>query len=227
MAELNVQPKKKSILPWILLLLGVLALLFFLFRSCNDNTSGDTAATTDTTVVPGNESNTDNGISNDGAGAGNGSMETVAATSGWEGINYNAPPVSYDEVTDKNIEVRSDDKYTIYSLGENILFDVDKSGIRTQGGSNLKQISESIAKRYGSGDVKVFGYTDAVGTKSYNKKLAEDRAESVRTWLVQNGNISENRISTVAVGEARPAATNSTSEGRQQNRRVEIIVKRS
>ncbi len=224
MAELSVQPKKKSILPWILLLLGILALLFFLFRSCNNNTSGNGAATSDTAVSR-NENNTDSAAMNGNAATDPG-MQTVAATSGWEGVNYNAPAVSYDEITDKNIEVRSDDKYAIYSLGENILFDVDKSTVRTQGAGNLKQIGASIAKRYGSGEVKVFGYTDSVGSKSYNKQLAEDRAESVRAWLMQNGNISKDRISTVAVGEARPAATNSTSEGRQQNRRVEIIVKR-
>ncbi len=209
MAELSVQPKKKSILPWLLLLLGVLALLFFLFRSCNHNTNDNNATTNDSAVTENTSSN------------------TVAATSGWEGIDYNAPTASYDEITDKNIEVRSNDSYTIYSLGENILFDAGKSDVRAQAEGNLKQIAASIAKRYGSGEIRVYGYTDSVGSKDYNKQLAEGRAESVRAWLVKDGDISDNHISVVAVGEARPAATNSTSEGRQQNRRVEIIVKRS
>jgi outer membrane protein OmpA-like peptidoglycan-associated protein len=110
-------------------------------------------------------------------------------------------------------------------LGENILFDEGKSTIRADAEKNLKQVATSIAKRYNNGLVRVFGHTDAVGSAGYNKELAEQRAEAVRNWLVKNGNISEDRISLQPIGESNPVASNSTQEGRQQNRRVEIVAK--
>jgi outer membrane protein OmpA-like peptidoglycan-associated protein len=208
MADLDVQPKKKgSILPWILLGLGLIALLIFLARGCNDRDGDDAAAATvDTT-------------SNAAATTAN------QAGDGWSDIDFNAPAVNYNEVTDKNIDVRGNNNYGIYGLGENILFDEGKSTLRSGAEANLRQIVGSIDKRYTGSNVRVYGYTDAVGSAGYNKELAEQRAETVRNWLVQNGNITENRISVHPVGEARPVASNSTEQGRQQNRRVEIVAR--
>ena len=212
MADLNVQPKqKKSWLPWLLLILGIIALLFFLMRGCNNDKGA--AAGTDST-----------------AASTNNSTGTTADTSGamgqaWGDVDFNAPAAAYDEITDKNINVRGNNNYGIYGLGENILFDEGKSSIRSNAEQNLKQVAGSIGQRYNGGQVRVFGYTDAVGSAGYNKELAQQRAESVRNWLVRNGNISEDRISLQPIGEANPVASNSTEQGRQQNRRVEIVAK--
>jgi outer membrane protein OmpA-like peptidoglycan-associated protein len=204
MADLDVQPKKKgSILPWILLALGALALLFFLFRGCgNDRT--DSATGTDTVSMTGPTSN---------------------AATGWDSVNFNGPAVNYEEITDTSINVRGNSNYGIYGLGENILFDEGKSAVRTTAEPNLHQIVNSINKRYSGGEIRVYGFTDATGSAGYNKELAEQRAEAVRNWLVKNGKLDENRISLHPIGEAQPAATNATSEGRQQNRRVEIVAR--
>ncbi|MDB5012168.1 MAG: rane protein, partial [Daejeonella sp.] len=75
--------------------------------------------------------------------------------------------------------------------------------------------------------IRIYGYTDSTGTAAHNKQLAEDRANAVSSWLVANGNISQNRISINPVGEAQAAATNATAEGRKQNRRVEIVVRKN
>lgn len=203
MAELNVQPKKATnILPWILLILGIAALIWFLATRNKTNEVADTTTTTTTT----NSTSTNN------------------ATADWSGIDFNAPAVTYDEVTNKDINVRGNNAYGIYGLGENILFDENKATIRPDAEANLKEIIASIGKRYNGGDVRVYGFTDAQGSAGYNKELAQQRADAVKAWLSSNG-ISTDHISINAIGEAQPVATNSTEEGRQQNRRVEIVAR--
>lgn len=208
MADLDVQPKKKSgsLLPWILLGLGVLALIIFLVRRNGDNDVNDAAVTT-TDSATGMMNNTVDKVQN-----------------WWNDIDFNAPAVAYDEITDKNINVRGNDNYGIYGVGETVLFDEGKSTIRSGAEANLKQIAESMGKRYNGSNVRVYGYTDAVGSAGYNKELAEQRAEAVRAWLVKSGNVTESNISVHPVGESQPVATNSTEAGRQQNRRVEIVT---
>jgi len=209
MADLNVQPKqKKSFLPWLLLILGIIALLFFLMRGCNNNNGNESAtdSTATTATVPATDTNTTTGTA-------------------WGNVDFNAPAVAYDEITDKNINVRGNNNYGIYGLGENILFDEGKNTIRSDAQQNLKQVATSIEKRYKGASVRVYGYTDSVGSAGYNKELAEQRAEAVSTWLSQNGNIAADKISLEPVGEAKPVATNATEAGRQQNRRVEIVAK--
>lgn len=221
MADLNVQPKqKKSWLPWLLLILGIIALLFFLTRSCNNN-KGNTGTADSVSAAGGAAGGGANGSAAD-------TTPAVAATGvAWGDIDFNAPAAAYDEITNKNINVRGNNNYAIYGLGENILFDEGKNTIRTDAAQNLKQIGGSINKRFKGGLVRIFGYTDSIGSKGYNKELATQRAEAVRTWLVQNGNISENNISLQPVGEAHPVASNASEQGRQQNRRVEIVVRKA
>jgi outer membrane protein OmpA-like peptidoglycan-associated protein len=209
MAELNVQPKRKgSILPWIILGLVILALIYFLVRGCDggasNGTAGDSTSRGDKIGVT---STPDDG------------------TSLWGDVDFNAPEMTYDEITDKNINVRGNERYAIYGLGENILFDEGKATIRSQAEQNLKQITASIAKRYNDGNIRIYGHTDATGSAGNNKELAERRAEAVRNWLVQNGAITNNRVTVNAIGESQPVASNSTDEGREQNRRVEIVAR--
>lgn len=212
MAELHVEKKKSS--PWLWVIIGIVALLiilFFLFRNNKDkddnlmNNKTDSLATTQATT------------------------NAVATTTpaDWEGIDYNSPVTSYDEITNKDIEVRNSDKYAIYSIGQNILFDTDKSTIRTGAEDNLKQITESIRKRFDNKEVRIYGFTDNTGAKDYNKELSEQRAEAVKSWLTSNGNINSSKLSLEPMGEKQPVATNATAEGRQENRRVEIVVNRS
>lgn len=210
MAELNVEPKSNR--PWWLwLLLGLIALviLIFLVRGCDDDSATrDTGTTTDTATTGRTTTTTDN--DND-----------------WNTINRNAPVATYQEITDRDVTVRGDDNYAIYSIGENILFDLDSKQIRAEGTRKLEQIATSLKQRYDDGQVRVYGYTDSQGSPGYNKELAEERAEAVRNWLSQSGGIDNNRISIHPVGEGDPVATNETAAGRQQNRRVEIVARRT
>jgi outer membrane protein OmpA-like peptidoglycan-associated protein len=220
MAELNVEPKKKSPVGWIILIIIIiLIILFFIFRGRNSENNGMKNTATDTTGMT-HKNDTNHATSSN-------ANNTVAATSAWEGINDNATTENYPEITRKDIEVKNNNKYAVYSLGENILFDENKSTIRPSADSDLKQIAASIKKRFSNDDVRVYGFTDSVGSKDYNKQLAEQRADAVEEWLVKNGDISSNRISVNSIGEAQPIASNKTEQGRQQNRRVEIVVKES
>ena len=208
MAEIEVQPKKKSsILPWLLLALGLIALIYFLTRNSKDDTAATAAAATTTDTLS------------------NASGNAAMNTDGWADVDFNAPRVNYDEITNRDIDVRGNNSYGIYGIGENILFDENKATLRAGAEQNLQQITASISKRYNSGNIRVYGYTDAQGSAGYNKELAEQRAEAVRNWLVQNGKIAENQISLHPVGEANPVASNATAQGRQQNRRVEIVAR--
>ena len=207
MAELNVQPKSgRPWWLWLLLALLALALLFFLFRSCNRDqgtNTGDPGLATDSTTVSADANDLD-----------------------WNGIDFGAPAATFEEITDADITVRGNEEYAIYSVDETILFDTDQNTIKAGAEQKLKQITESVGKRFAGGQVRVYGHTDAQGSAGYNLQLAEQRYEAVRSLLTQNGNITEDRISLHPVGESQPVASNATAEGRQQNRRVEIVVRR-
>jgi outer membrane protein OmpA-like peptidoglycan-associated protein len=71
--------------------------------------------------------------------------------------------------------------------------------------------------------LEVEGHTDAVGSDDYNQKLSENRAQAVRDYLIQQG-IPDNAIVSRGLGKTQPVATNDTPDGRQQNRRVELVL---
>ena len=212
MADLHVQPKKQSSwLPWLIAAIILIALLAFLLRSCNKS---DAVA----------------GTTTDSTATGSAVATTTPAgtkTPDWADVDRNAPAASYDEITDKDISVRGNDNYGIYSLGENILFETDKSTIRKDAEQNLQQLAASIKKRFAGGDLRVYGYTDSVGTTGYNKELAQQRAEAVKSWLATNAGIDSGKISINAIGEGAPVATNATAAGRQENRRVEVVARKA
>jgi outer membrane protein OmpA-like peptidoglycan-associated protein len=71
--------------------------------------------------------------------------------------------------------------------------------------------------------IRVDGHTDATGTAEYNVWLSEKRAVSVKTYLSEAG-IAASRISTQGLGQTKPVADNKTPEGRERNRRVEVVI---
>ena len=74
--------------------------------------------------------------------------------------------------------------------------------------------------------IEIEGHTDSVGTRAYNARLSRERAEAVKRWLAANGSVRENRMTTRGFGPTRPVAPNGTAEGRQQNRRVEVRLRK-
>jgi outer membrane protein OmpA-like peptidoglycan-associated protein len=80
-----------------------------------------------------------------------------------------------------------------------------------------------VVKKYNKTVVEIAGHTDSTGAPDYNQKLSERRANSVAQYLESQG-LANNRVVTVGAGESRPVADNTTPEGRQANRRVELTL---
>ena len=104
---------------------------------------------------------------------------------------------------------------------EGILFDSGRATIQADSFPRLDRVVEYMEHR-ASARLRVEGHTDNVGNPQRNQRLSEQRAQAVRTYLVEHG-IDEDRIEAVGFGDQRPVASNDTEEGRAQNRRIEAI----
>jgi outer membrane protein OmpA-like peptidoglycan-associated protein len=80
-----------------------------------------------------------------------------------------------------------------------------------------------ILNAFPENEISVEGHTDSIGSDQYNQVLSEKRAKSVADYLVKKG-IDPARLKTVGFGKQKPVATNSTAQGREANRRVEVII---
>ena len=110
------------------------------------------------------------------------------------------------------------------TLTSDALFDFDKAELRPEGKSKLNAVAAKIkADNINVDQIKVTGHASAIGEEAYNQGLSERRAAAVKAYLIENG-IDSGRIVTLGMGERQPVASNSTPEGRAQNRRVEVDV---
>ena len=116
---------------------------------------------------------------------------------------------------------RIGDNITLNMPG-NITFATDSSDLSPAFFDVLNSVGKVLSE-YNKTVVEVAGHTDSTGSDAYNQGLSERRANAVATYLRGHGVISE-RLITVGMGESRPIADNSTVEGRQANRRVEITM---
>jgi len=116
-------------------------------------------------------------------------------------------------------------------LPGDVLFDFDKWDIRPDAEGALKKVGE-IIKAYRSPNVLISGHSDSKGQEDYNQNLSLKRAESVKDWLVKNAALDAGIMKTEGWGETKPVAPNTNPdgsdnpEGRQKNRRVEILIKK-
>lgn len=119
------------------------------------------------------------------------------------------------------LETRETARGLIVNLSD-VLFDVDKATLKPGARERLARVAGILSAHPGL-RIEIEGHTDSTGSDEYNQGLSERRAASVRAYLSQQG-IGQAIVSTVGFGESRPVATNGTAAGRQQNRRVELIV---
>jgi len=103
-----------------------------------------------------------------------------------------------------------------------ILFDVDSDRLRPESTPTLQQIGR-VLEDHPELRLRIEGHTDADGEDAYNLDLSSRRAASVKTYLVAEHGIDTSRLETVGHGETKPVADNATSEGKAQNRRVELV----
>ncbi|MGB6943149.1 MAG: OmpA family protein, partial [Bryobacteraceae bacterium] len=104
----------------------------------------------------------------------------------------------------------------------NVLFDTAKHTLRPAAREKLAKVAGIIGGHPGL-RLAVEGYTDSVGSDDYNQKLSEDRGTAVREYLTKEG-VAGTSVTSKGFGKAEPVASNDTAVGRQQNRRVELVV---
>lgn len=122
----------------------------------------------------------------------------------------------------KAVVVSQSARGAVITSDERILFETGKSEITSNGQVFIERVAK-LLKEKTTANVQIDGHTDNQGGASFNQKLSEQRAASVKAGLVKNG-VNANRIGTKGYGFSNPVADNGTPEGRQQNRRTEIVV---
>jgi outer membrane protein OmpA-like peptidoglycan-associated protein len=121
----------------------------------------------------------------------------------------------------KDLEAKKTERGMVITLGD-VLFDTNQAQLKPGGMRNVQKLADFF-KQYPQRTVMIEGFTDSTGTSGRNQELSEQRAYAVRTALLGMG-VGADRINSRGYGPAYPVATNDTAAGRQQNRRVEIIV---
>lgn len=114
------------------------------------------------------------------------------------------------------------DRGIMVSFDSDVLFPLNSSYLTDIAKAEIDKLVNLLAD-YPDANLIVDGHTDATGTAEYNQWLSEKRAESVKNYITNHG-IEARRITTNGFGQAKPVAPNTTKEGRQQNRRVEVTI---
>ena len=119
------------------------------------------------------------------------------------------------------LQAKATDRGLVLTLGD-VLFASGRADLKTGATSNLNNLVAFLNK-YPDRTVAIEGYTDSVGSEDYNQGLSERRANSVKSYLAGQG-IGSMRLSASGKGESDPVAGNDSATGRQQNRRVEVVI---
>jgi outer membrane protein OmpA-like peptidoglycan-associated protein len=119
------------------------------------------------------------------------------------------------------LQAKPTDHGLVLTLGD-VLFTSGRADLKSGATGNLNKLVTFLDK-YPDRSVAIQGYTDSVGTEDYNQGLSERRADSVKSYLVGQG-IGSLRLSASGKGRSDPVAGNDSAAGRQQNRRVEVII---
>jgi len=121
-----------------------------------------------------------------------------------------------------NVDVVNTGSQLIVTMPQDILFATDSASVRPDLQSDLRVLANSL-QRYPDTRVSVVGHTDNTGGAGYNQTLSERRASSVAAILRDSG-VPAWRVTAIGRGLTQPVASNATPDGRQQNRRVEIVI---
>src|SRR5690606_38497047 len=121
----------------------------------------------------------------------------------------------------ENVKAEQTDRGTLLTL-QDILFEFGKSELKDGAERTMQKLAEFINKNP-KVNLVIEGFTDSVGSETFNLKLSEERANAVRDAMLENG-VEAGRMSTKGMGEQFPVASNDTDAGRSKNRRVEILL---
>lgn len=131
----------------------------------------------------------------------------------------------------KDLGATTTDTEIRIEMSADVLFDFDKADIKPAAEPALAKVA-TVLKEHARSAVRIEGHTDAKGSDAYNQKLSERRANAVRSWLLKQEGLKSVRFSAQGLGARKPVAPNTKpngaddAEGRQKNRRVEIVVKK-
>jgi outer membrane protein OmpA-like peptidoglycan-associated protein len=131
----------------------------------------------------------------------------------------------------QDLQVKETGEEIRIELAADVLFDFDKANLRPAAQQTLHQAAGIIQDK-ARGAVRIEGHTDSKGNDAYNQRLSERRAASVKTWFTAKEGLGKVQFSTQGFGAKKPVASNTKPdgsddpEGRQKNRRVEIIIKK-
>jgi len=120
-----------------------------------------------------------------------------------------------------DLKAKQTERGIVLTIGD-VLFAFDKATLSPVAFRNVDKLAVFL-KKHSNRSVLIEGHTDNVGSDAYNLDLSEKRAEAVKDALVAKG-VGEERVATKGYGEKYPVASNNTSDGRQQNRRVEVVI---
>ncbi|KAA2313356.1 OmpA family protein [Pseudooceanicola sediminis] len=121
-----------------------------------------------------------------------------------------------------NVQIVNTGDRLVVTMPQDILFATDSASLRPDLTSDLRTVAQSL-NQYPNTTVQVIGHTDNTGTAAYNQDLSQRRAASVASTLINYG-VSGARVQAYGRGEDQPRASNLSPEGRQQNRRVDIVI---
>ena len=127
-----------------------------------------------------------------------------------------------EKMRDTGVSVTRNGNNIVLNMPNNVTFDSSSSSLKPAGANTLTGVA-MVLKEYPKTAVNIAGYTDSTGSRQLNMNLSQQRADSVASSLITQG-VAANRIRTGGMGPDNPVASNSTSEGKAQNRRVEITL---
>lgn len=120
-------------------------------------------------------------------------------------------------------KIKEDANETVLTLSGSVLFRTDEATLLPIAQNTLGRVAEALTQLDRGTPIVVEGHTDSRGSAAYNQSLSQQRAESVRTYLVSRG-VDPDTTRAIGKGESEPVADNQTAEGRANNRRVEIVI---
>jgi outer membrane protein OmpA-like peptidoglycan-associated protein len=119
------------------------------------------------------------------------------------------------------LQAKQTERGMVLTLGNNVLFDTNSDTLKPGADESLNRVAQFLQTQPAV-KVRIEGHTDSRGSDSYNQALSQRRAQAVASALMARG-VDASRVQPVGRGMEVPLATNDTAEGRQQNRRVELI----
>ncbi len=194
------------------------ALLALTFTACRNSTPAEEAKVgEDTGVLMRNGDPTAADLADSAGNKMNRAGDKVADA--WDDVDFRSPVVTdWKEIGDKDIEVRGNDRYGIYSLGQDLLFATGSASLTPAAKTKLKSVAGSINQRYKEADIRIIGFTDATGAADANQELSKKRADAVRAQLMADG-LNAEKVTISAMGEA--AASGGANAA---DRRVKIVA---